>query len=126
TYIFGKVSGDLTCTGPGVCTVTKTNGTAFGALATITPGTGIATALGVNVGTAGSIVVNGGALGTPSSGSLTNATGLPTTSLTGTLQAAQEPAHTGDMTNAAGSLATTVLKTNGIPFAPSATTDTTN
>lgn len=40
-------------------------------------GTGVATALGVNVGTAGSFVVNGGALGTPSSGILTNATGLP-------------------------------------------------
>jgi hypothetical protein len=40
-------------------------------------GTGVATALGVNVGTAGSFVVNGGALGTPSSGTLTNATGLP-------------------------------------------------
>lgn len=40
-------------------------------------GTGVLTALGVNVGTAGSFVVNGGALGTPSSGTLTNATGLP-------------------------------------------------
>ena len=40
-------------------------------------GTSVATALGVNVGTAGSIVVNGGVLGTPSSGTLTNATGLP-------------------------------------------------
>lgn len=40
-------------------------------------GTGIATALGVNVGSAGAPVVNGGALGTPSSGTLTNATGLP-------------------------------------------------
>lgn len=40
-------------------------------------GTGIATALGTNVGTAGSVVVNGGVLGTPSSGTLTNATGLP-------------------------------------------------
>lgn len=40
-------------------------------------GTSVATALGVNVGTAGSFVVNGGALGTPSSGTLTNATGLP-------------------------------------------------
>ena len=40
-------------------------------------GTGVATALGVNVGSAGSFVVNGGALGTPSSGTLTNATGLP-------------------------------------------------
>jgi hypothetical protein len=37
-------------------------------------GTGVATALGVNVGTAGAPVVNGGALGTPSSGTLTNCT----------------------------------------------------
>jgi hypothetical protein len=40
-------------------------------------GTGVATALAVNVGSAGAIVVNGGVLGTPSSGTLTNATGLP-------------------------------------------------
>lgn len=33
---------------------------------------------------------------------------VPTTLLTGALQAAQEPAHTGDMTNTAGSLATVV------------------
>jgi hypothetical protein len=47
-------------------------------------GTGVETALGVNVGTAGSVVVNGGALGTPSSGTLTNASGLPAgTGLTG-------------------------------------------
>ena len=40
-------------------------------------GTGVATALGVNVGSGGAFVVNGGALGTPSSGTLTNASGLP-------------------------------------------------
>ena len=40
-------------------------------------GTGVTTALGINIGTAGSFVENGGALGTPSSGTLTNATGLP-------------------------------------------------
>ena len=40
-------------------------------------GTGVATALAVNVGSAGAFVVFGGALGTPSSGTLTNATGLP-------------------------------------------------
>lgn len=47
-------------------------------------------------------------LGTPSAAVLTNATGLPTTALTGALQAAQEPAHTGDVTNTAGSLALTL------------------
>jgi hypothetical protein len=47
---------------------------------TITTGTGVVTALGVNTGTAGAFVVNGGALGTPSSGTLTNATGLPVAS----------------------------------------------
>lgn len=45
--------------------------------ASVTPGTGVATALAINIGTTGSPVVNGGVLGTPSSGTLTNCTGLP-------------------------------------------------
>ncbi len=40
----------------------------------ITPGTGVGTALGVNVGSAGAFVTFNGALGTPSSGTLTNCT----------------------------------------------------
>lgn len=43
----------------------------------ITFGTGVQTALGVNIGSAGAPVLFNGALGTPSSGTLTNATGLP-------------------------------------------------
>lgn len=42
--------------------------------ATVTTGTGVVTALGVNTGSAGAFVVNGGALGTPLSGTLTNCT----------------------------------------------------
>ena len=39
-------------------------------------GTGVATALAVNTGSAGAVVLFNGALGTPSSGTLTNCTGL--------------------------------------------------
>lgn len=45
--------------------------------ATITFGTGVQTAIGVNVGSAGAPVLFDGAGGTPSSLTLTNATGLP-------------------------------------------------
>lgn len=45
-------------------------------------------------------------------GAGTGLTGVPTTALTGTLQAAQEPAHTGDVTNTAGSLALTLVTGN--------------
>ena len=58
-------SGNLTCG-------TVPAGTGISGL-----GTGVATALAVNVGSAGAFVTFDGALGTPSSGTLTNATGLP-------------------------------------------------
>ena len=44
-----------------------------------------------------------------------------TSGVTGTLQAAQEPAHTGDMTSPGGSLATTVVGLNGTNLAGLAT-----
>jgi hypothetical protein len=50
-------------------------------------GTGIATALGINVGTAGAPVINGGALGTPSSGTVTNLTGTASININGTVGA---------------------------------------
>lgn len=46
-------------------------------------GTGVATALAINVGSAGAPVTFNGALGTPSSGSLANCTALPVGSVTG-------------------------------------------
>ena len=76
-------SGNVTAVG------TPTNGqlaqwTGATSVQGVTAGTGVVTALGVNVGTAGAVVVNGGALGTPSGGTLTNATGLPiSTGVTG-------------------------------------------
>ena len=45
--------------------------------ASITPGTGVGTALAINVGSAGAFTTFNGAGGTPSSITLTNATGLP-------------------------------------------------
>lgn len=50
--------------------------------ATITFGTGVQTALGINVGSAGAPVLFDGALGTPTSGTLTNCTGLPVAGIT--------------------------------------------
>lgn len=52
-------------------------GGAGSAPATTTTGTGVLTALGINVGSAGAFVTFNGALGTPASGTLTNCTGLP-------------------------------------------------
>lgn len=61
----------------GVVTLAGTLNVANGGTGITSFGTGVATALGINVGSAGAFLVNGGALGTPSSGTLTNATGLP-------------------------------------------------
>jgi hypothetical protein len=65
--------------------------------ATVTTGTGVVTALGVNTGSSGAFVVNGGALGTPSSGTVTNLTGTASININGTV---------GGTTPAAGSFTT--------------------
>jgi hypothetical protein len=62
-------------------------GGAGAAPASITTGTGVVTALGVNTGSAGAFVVNGGALGTPSSGTVTNLTGTASININGTVGA---------------------------------------
>lgn len=49
-------------------------------------GTGVATALAVNIGSAGAPVLFNGALGTPSSGSLANCTGYPSQMIAATAQ----------------------------------------
>jgi hypothetical protein len=71
--LFADTSGKLLkrSTGTGLLNLTS------GVAAALAIGTGVATALGFNVGSAGAFVTFNGALGTPSSGTLTNATGLP-------------------------------------------------
>ena len=74
---FGSATaaGTFTVNAKGLITAAS-NTTVTPAVGSITGlGTGVATALAVNVGTAGSPVVNGGVLGTPSSGVATNLTG---------------------------------------------------
>jgi sugar lactone lactonase YvrE len=74
-------------------------------------GTSVATALAVNVGTAGSLVVNGGALGTPSSGVVTNLTGTASININGTVGATTAAAGAFTTLSASG---TTTLSGNQI------------
>jgi hypothetical protein len=65
-------------------------------------GTGVGTALAVNVGTAGAPVINGGALGTPSSGTITNLSGTCTNcNVGGNAATATALANTGAVSTAA-------------------------
>jgi hypothetical protein len=55
--------------------------------ATVTTGTGVVTALGVDTGTAGAFITFNGDLGTPSSGTVTNLTGTASININGTVGA---------------------------------------
>lgn len=81
-------------------------GGAGAAPSTTTTGTGVVTALGVNTGTAGAFVVNGGVLGTPSSGTVTNLTGTASININGTVGATT--ASTGAFTSLTTSSTVTV------------------
>jgi len=99
-------------------------GGAGAAPATTTTGTGVVTALGVNVGTAGAFVVNGGALGTPSSGAV--AASLVTAgtfgagaytfpgalAITGAFTGATTGAFSGQITSTVGSNGTVTYSSN--------------
>jgi len=88
-------------------------------------GTSVATALAIAVGTAGSIVVNGGALGTPSSGTVTNLTGTASININGTVGATT--ASTGAFTTiSATGVITSTVATGTAPFTVASTTQVAN
>jgi hypothetical protein len=88
-------------------------------------GTGVATALGVAVGTAGAFVVNGGALGTPSSGTVTNLTGTASININGTV-GATAPTTGAFTTISASGVITSTVATGTAPFTVASTTQVAN
>ena len=88
-------------------------------------GTGVATALAVNVGSSGSFVVNGGALGTPTSGTVTNLTGTASININGTVGATTP--NTGAFTTiSASGVITSTVATGTAPFTVASTTTVAN
>jgi hypothetical protein len=88
-------------------------------------GTGVGTALTVNVGTAGAFVVNGGALGTPSSGTVTNLTGTASININGTV-GATTPTTGAFTTISASGVITSTVATGTAPFTVASTTQVAN
>ena len=88
-------------------------------------GTGVATALAVNTGSAGAVVLFNGALGTPSSGTVTNLTGTASININGTVGATT--ASTGAFTTiSATGVITSTLATGTAPFTVASTTQVAN
>ena len=88
-------------------------------------GTGVATALAINVGSAGAIVVNGGDLGTPSSGVVTNLTGTASININGTVGATTPSTGAFTTISASGVITSTVV-TGTAPFTVASTTTVAN
>ena len=70
-------------------------------------GTGVATALAVNTGSAGAPVLFNGALGTPSSGTVTNLTGTASININGTVGASTPSTVAATSVSASGTISTT-------------------
>lgn len=94
---------------------TYATSTTFGHL---TPGTGVATALAIAVGSAGGPVTNGGALGTPSSGVATNLTGTAAGLTAGNVTTNAN--LTGPITSVGNT--TSIASSIALPGAPTTTT----
>lgn len=95
-------------------TIAASNVTITPAIGSITGlGTSVGTALGVAVGSTGSFIVNGGALGTPSSGVVTNLTGTASININGTVNGNTFTTGTGTLTIGAGK---TLTANNSIAF----------
>lgn len=92
---------------------------------TTTTGANVLTALGVAVGSAGAFVVNGGVLGTPSSGTVTNLTGTASININGTVGATTPAAGTFTSLAATSPAFTTSITTPSTTFALVNTTATT-
>jgi hypothetical protein len=88
-------------------------------------GTGVATALAVNVGSAGAFVTFNGALGTPSSGTVTNLTGTAFININGTV-GATTPTTGAFTTISASGVITSTVATGTAPFTVASTTAVAN